>query len=62
MKAGILCGLAKLKRRKLPNLLLGTCILITAALLVNALVFLKELDAIFDRAYEGMKGAQMCCL
>ena len=43
-------------------MLLGSCILITAALLVNALVFLQELDTIFDRAYEGMKGAQMCCL
>ncbi|MCI8706402.1 MAG: FtsX-like permease family protein [Lachnospiraceae bacterium] len=62
MKAGILCGRAKLKRRKFSNLLLGSCILITAALLVNALVFLQELDTIFDRAYEGMKGAQMCCL
>lgn len=62
MKAGILCGLAKLKRRKLTNVLLGTCILVTAALMVNAIVFLRELDTIFDRAYEGMEGAQMCCL
>lgn len=57
-----MCGMAKLKRRKIPNLLLGICILVTAALLVNAFVFLRELDAIFDRAYEGMEGAQMCCL
>lgn len=62
MRAEIMCGLAKVKRRKIPNLLLSICIMITAALLVNALVFLKELDGIFDRAYEEMKGPQMCCL
>lgn len=57
-----MCGLAKVKRRKIPNLLMGICIMVTAALMVNAFVFLKELDAIFDRAYQGMEGAQMCCL
>lgn len=62
MRASIMCGLAKVKRRKIPNLLMGICIMITAALLVNAVVFLKELDVIFNRAYEGMEGAQMCCL
>ncbi len=62
MKASMMCGMAKVKRRKIPNLLLGICIMATAALLVNALVFLRELDPIFDRAYEGMEGPQMCCL
>ena len=62
MNAVMMCGLAKVKRRRIPNLLLGICIMITAVLMVNALVFIRELDAIFDRAYEGMKGAQMCCL
>ncbi len=62
MNAVMMCGLAKVKRRRIPNLLLGICIMITAVLIVNALVFIRELDAIFDRAYEGMKGAQMCCL
>ena len=57
MRASIMCGLAKVKRRKIPNLLMGICIMITAALLVNAVVFLKELDVIFNRAYEGMEGA-----
>ena len=62
MNASFLCGLAKLRRKKIPNLFLGICIVITAALLVNALVLIKELNAIFDRAYEGMEGAQLCCL
>ncbi len=62
MKASIMCALAKVKRRRIPNLLMGICIMVTAVLMVNAFVFLKELDAIFDRAYEGMEGAQMCCL
>ena len=58
MRASIMCGLAKVKRRKIPNLLMGICIMITAALLVNAVVFLKELDVIFNRAYEG-RGANV---
>ena len=62
MKASMMCGLAKLKKRKIPSLLLGICIAITAALLVNALVLVTESERIFDRAYEEMEGAQMCCL
>lgn len=62
MKAGLMCALAKLRRKKVPNLFLGICIMLTAALLVNAFVLLKELTAIFDRAYEEMDGPQMCCL
>lgn len=62
MNVSFMCGLAKLRRKKFPNLFLGICIAITAALLVNALVLLKELNAIFDRAYEGMEGAQICAL
>ena len=62
MKASIMCGLAKLRRKKTANLLLGICIVITAALLINTLVLLKELNAIFDRAYEGMEGPQLCAL
>ena len=57
-----MCGLAKLRRKKLPGLLLGICILFTAALLVNALILLTELNPVFDRAYEGMEGAQLCGL
>lgn len=57
-----MCALAKLRRKKVPNLFLGICILITAALLVNAFILLKELNTIFDRAYEEMDGPQMCCL
>ena len=57
-----MCALAKLKRRKLPNLLLGACILITAALLGNALTIVMDLDGLFDRAYQGMDGPQLCCL
>lgn len=62
MKAGLMCGLAKLRRKKVPNLLLGISILITAALSVNALILMKELNTIFDRAYEEMDGTHMCCL
>ncbi|MCH5264540.1 MAG: FtsX-like permease family protein [Lachnospiraceae bacterium] len=62
MKAGFMCGLAKLRRKKIPNLFLGICILITAALFANALVLLRELNTIFDKAYEEMEGAQICCL
>lgn len=62
MRASFMCGLAKLRRKKIPNLLLGICIVLTAALLVNAVMLLKELNAIFDRAYERMEGAQLCCL
>lgn len=62
MKTYFICGLAKLRRKKIPNFFLGICIMITAALLVNASVLLKELNTIFDRAYEEMEGAQMCCL
>ena len=62
MKASFMCGLAKLRRKKIPNLFLGICIVITAALLVNAFVLLKELNALFDRAYEEMEGAQLCAL
>ena len=61
MKESFRCGLAKLRRKKIPNLLLGICI-ITAILSLNALIFLKELNGIFDRAYEEMEGPQMCCL
>lgn len=62
VKIIFMCGLAKLRRKKLPCLLLGICILLTAALLVNALILLKELNQVFDRAYEGMEGAQLCGL
>lgn len=57
-----MCGLAKVKRRKVPNLLLGVCIIVMAALMVNAVIILTELDTIFDRAYEEMDGPQLCCL
>lgn len=57
-----MCALAKLRRKKVPNLFLGICILITAALLVNALILWNELDTVFDRAYEEMDGPHMCCL
>lgn len=57
-----MCGLAKLRRKKVPSLLLGICIMLTAALFVNAFILLKELNTVFDRAYEGMEGPQMCCL
>ena len=62
MRVIAMCALAKLKRRKLPNLLLGACILITAALLGNALTIVMDLDGLFDRAYQGMDGPQLCCL
>jgi len=62
MKAILMCGLAKVKRRKVPNLLLGVCIMFMAALMVNAAIILTELDTIFDRAYEEMNGPQLCCL
>ena len=50
MNAIIMYGLAKVKRRRIPNLLLGVCIMVMAALMVNAGIILKELDTIFDRA------------
>lgn len=62
MKASFMCGLARLRKKKIPNLFLGICIAITAALLVNALILIKELNHIFDDAYEAMEGAQLCCL
>ncbi|MCM1155349.1 MAG: ABC transporter permease [Roseburia sp.] len=62
MKAVLLCALAKLRRKKIPNLLLWLCIFIMTVLLVNVFILLKELDTIFDRAYEEMAGPQMCCL
>ena len=62
VKTIFMCGLAKLRRKKLPGVLLGICILFTAALLVNALILLTELNPVFDRAYEGMEGAQLCGL
>ena len=62
MKTSLMCGLAKVKRRKVPNLLLGVCIMVMAALMVNAVIILTELDTIFDRAYEEMDGPQLCCL
>lgn len=62
MKASFRCGLAKLRRKKIPNLFLGICILLTAALSVSSLIFFRELNGIFDRAYEEMEGPQMCCL
>lgn len=40
MKAILMCGLAKVKRRKVPNLLLGVCIMFMAALMVNAAIIL----------------------
>lgn len=46
----------------MPSLFLGICVALTAALLVNACVLSKELNRVFDRAYEGMRGAQLCCL
>ncbi|WP_243127697.1 ABC transporter permease [Schaedlerella arabinosiphila] len=62
LKTIFICGLAKLRRKKVPSLLLGICIMLTAALFVNAFILLKELNTVFDRAYEGMEGPQMCCL
>ena len=62
MKASLMCGLAKLRRKIIPNLFLGICIVITAVLLVNTLLLLRELNIIFDRAYEGMEGPQLCAL
>ena len=46
MKASFMCGLARLRKKKIPNLFLGICIAITAALLVNALILIKELNHI----------------
>lgn len=62
MKAGFLCGLKKLKRKKIPSFLLGICIVLTAALLVNAIVLINKFSSIFDSAYEKMEGAHLCCL
>lgn len=62
MKACLMCALAKLRRRKVPNLFLGVCILLMAVLLVNASILLQELDTLFDRAYEEMDGPQICFL
>ncbi len=62
MKITFLCALAKLRRKKIPNLLLVTCMMITTALLVNAFILLKELNTLFDRAYEEVGGPQICCL
>ena len=62
MKAILMCGLAKLRRRKISGLLLGICVLLATALLVNALILLNELDTLFDRAYEEMDGPQICAL
>ena len=62
MRTILMCALAKLKRRKLPNLLLGVCILLTAALLGNALTMVMDLDGLFDEAYREMDGPQLCCL
>lgn len=56
MKTIFMCGLAKLRRKKVPSLLLGICIMLTAALFVNAFILLKDLNTVFDRAYEGMEG------
>ncbi|MCI8646093.1 MAG: FtsX-like permease family protein [Firmicutes bacterium] len=62
LKVVFMCALSKIKRKRVPNLLLGICIVITTALLVNAFILIRELDTIFDRAYEEMDGPQMCCL
>ena len=62
MKAVFMCVISKMKRKRIPNLILGICILITTVLLVNAFILLRELNTIFDRAYEDMNGPQMCCL
>ena len=62
MKASLIYGVAKLKKKKIPNLFLGICIAIMAALLVYAIVFIKELNAVFDRSYKSMEGAHLCCL
>ena len=62
MQAVFRCAISKLRRKRVPNLLLGICILITTALFVNALILLRELNTIFDKAYEEMNGPQMCCL
>lgn len=62
MKTGWMCGLAKLRKKKLSGILLGMCIAMTAALLVNTLVMLKKVNVIFDKAYEEMGGAHLCCL
>ena len=58
MKASFMCGLARLRKKKIPNLFLGICIAITAALLVNALILIKELNHIFDDAYEAMERSE----
>lgn len=35
LKVVFMCALSKIKRKRVPNLLLGICIVITTALLVN---------------------------
>ncbi len=62
MKAGFLCGLKKLRKKKISGFLLGMCIAITAALLVNAFVLLMKLNQVFENAYEEMGGTHLCCL
>lgn len=62
MKAVFICVISKMKRKRVPNLILGICILITTVLLVNTFILLRKLNTIFDRAYEDMNGAQMSCL
>lgn len=57
-----MCARGKLKRRRLAGLLLGACILITTALLGNALTVATEMEGLFDRAYQEMDGPQLCCL
>ncbi len=45
-----------------PHLLLGLCVLLTAALCANAFTLLGELNPAFDRAYAEMNGPHLCCL
>ncbi len=62
MKAIFLCGFAKLRRKKVQNLLLGICIIIMAVTLLNAFILLGKLGIVFEQAYESMGGPQMCAL
>lgn len=62
MKAIFLCGFAKLRRKKIQNLLLCTCIIIMAATLLNAFILLGKLGKVFEQSYESMQGPHMCAL
>lgn len=62
MKAVLLCVASRLKRKTVPHLLLGLCVLLTAALCANAFTLRGQLNPAFDRAYAEMDGPHLCCL